>query len=391
VLVGIVSLVLGLDSVLYSVVVPVLPQYARQLQLGPGRAGLLYGCYAVALLAAAPVAGWIGDRRGHWSPLVFGTAGIAVATVGFSVAHAYPLLVMARCLQGASAGAVWTSGIAVMAERVPPARLGGAMGTAMGSLSVGMILGPPLSGLLVTRWGTSAPYNVCAAVALAMAVILPVLIERREPPVSPPVGGPAVLRNPAARSILVGVGLGACALSFLEPMLPLHLAATLGTGPLPIGLLFGLATLTNALASVAVGRLVDRCPDVRPAGAALVVIGAATALVAWPRQLAVIAVLLAVLGIAYAVILVPALPRLAALPVPGAEPGTGRQNLGRVYAAFNIAYAIGMGAGPLTGGVLVARTGTGTAFAVAGVVVAGAGMGDMLRRGRSPSRSAAGR
>jgi MFS family permease len=210
-----------------------------------------------------------------------------------------------------------------------------------------------------------------------LAVVLPALVARQGDRGRGDGGeggrAPTVLRDPAVLSILASVALGAWALSFLEPMLPLHLTATIGAGPLAIGLLFGLATLANAVASVAVGRLSDRCPDARPAGTALVVISAATAAMALPLHLTAVAGLLVVLGVAYAGVLVPALSRLATVVSTGVGPDAGPvgQRLGGVYAAFNIAYAVGMGAGPLIGGVLAARTGTGTAFLVAGVIVAG--------------------
>jgi MFS family permease len=75
------------DSLLYSVVVPVLPSFAHTLGSGPSGISVLYAAYAGALLAATPLLGRLGDRWGHRRPFVIGTFGVAASTVAFAVAQ----------------------------------------------------------------------------------------------------------------------------------------------------------------------------------------------------------------------------------------------------------------------------------------------------------------
>ena len=59
----------------------------------------------------------------------------------------------------------------------------------------------------------------------------------------------------------------------LEPVLPLHLSATLGLGPARIGLLFGVAAVASTVLHPVYGRLVDRWGGRRLTLIGLVLVG----------------------------------------------------------------------------------------------------------------------
>ena len=67
------------DSLLYSVIVPVLPRYAERLGATPFAVGLLFASYAVALLAATPVLAAVSDRVGRRTPLLLGLVQLPTA------------------------------------------------------------------------------------------------------------------------------------------------------------------------------------------------------------------------------------------------------------------------------------------------------------------------
>jgi MFS family permease len=58
------------------------------------------------------------------------------------------MLMVARVLQGCSSAVVWTVGMAVLAETLPPERLGVAMGTVGSVVSLGMVSSPVLGGTI---------------------------------------------------------------------------------------------------------------------------------------------------------------------------------------------------------------------------------------------------
>lgn len=341
-LVAAVSAALFADSLLYSAVVPVLPEYARRHGASTLAIGVLFACYAIGLLATTVPFAALSDRYGRRLPLVLGMLGVTGATVLFALAGSYPGLVLARSLQGVAAAAVWTSGVAWLADRIAPSRLGSAMGVATASMSAGLLVGPPAAGLLVERGGFRLPFLVMAGVtALAgIAQLVPApAVEHRVRST----GFRGLLSARVVRT-LIAVALAAAALSLLEPTLPLELARRFGATPAVIGLLFGIATLAHLVSAPAVGYLSDhhardRLLRLGLAGMALVLPLIALA----PAEVVVAAVLVA-FAVAYSFVLVPALPELATVVRDSSSVG-----YAAVYAAFNIAYAVGMVVGPVAG------------------------------------------
>lgn len=384
------------DSLLYSVVVPVLPAYAGRLGASPTAIGALFASYAAALLLATPVAAAAADRFGRRWPLLLGSLGVAAATLLFALATAYPALLAARAAQGAAAAAVWTGGVALVAELVPPDRLGQAMGGVLASMSAGLIAGPPVGGLLVEAFGPRAPFLACAAVAAAVCLLPAALVRAGRPgqrpgpapdtraaarsgraAAAPAAGLRALLADREIRGPLGAVVLGAAALSMLEPLLPADLAGRLGAGSLAIGLVFGAATLAHGAVSPLVGRLADSCPRARLVPGGLLGMAVTAPFLAGPRSLAAVTTLLVAFAVAYSFVLVPVLSRLAG--VVRDRPGYG---YAAVYGLFNITYAVGMFAGPLAGGAAAAAlTVPGALAGLAGLL----GVGGALLASRRPT------
>ena len=367
------------DSLLYSVIVPVLPRYAERLGATPFAVGLLFASYAVALLAATPVLAAVSDRVGRRTPLLLGLAAVAGATLLFGFATSYPQLVAARSVQGLAAAAVWTVGVALVAESVPPGRLGVCLGTVMASMSAGLVLGPPLGGLLVEAHGYRATFLVCAGVVVGCLLLQVVLVREPSGPREAPVAQRKLLADPALRRTLVAVAAAAASLSMLEPLLPLDLAERYGAGARDIGLVFGAATLAHLLSSPVLGALADRWSARRLMPAGLVAAGVLMPLLWIPRSTPGVAVVLVLFAVAYGLVLVPALPEIGA--VVRAHGGSGYAG---AYGAFNIAYAVGMVAGPVAGSAAASRLTLGPVLVGFGALLAAGGALLMVRR---PARS----
>src|SRR4051794_19916530 len=149
----------------YGLAVPVLPVYALSLGASPATVGALFAVYAGALTLVTPLVGsWV-DRRGPRGPMLVGMLGLAAATLLFAFARGLGGLFVARALQGLSAGVSWTAGLALIATTHPLEQRGKAMGTALASAAIGVLLGPPLGGILFDRWGLRVPFLVAAALA----------------------------------------------------------------------------------------------------------------------------------------------------------------------------------------------------------------------------------
>ena len=85
------------DTVVYSMVVPILPRSADSLGATSAAIGFLFASYAIALLVTLPVFGIVSDRIGRRCPMLWGrlrsTLGIAAVPLA---AYAVILLAMPR-------------------------------------------------------------------------------------------------------------------------------------------------------------------------------------------------------------------------------------------------------------------------------------------------------
>lgn len=354
--IAVACLALFTDMVVYGIAIPVLPLLPATVAAGPAATGLLFASYAVATLAVTPLAGRLVDRTGPRRPLLYGMVGLAAATLLFAYADSFALLLLARVLQGVAAGMSWVAGLALIAASTPIATRGRSMGLAMSMVSVGVLAGPPLGGLLVEAFGTRAPFLVAAALALADGLARYLLV-RTDPPATDDVAGPlAVVRVPGTVSVLVAVLLGAATLAAIEPVLPLHLQTSHGLGPLAVGGLFAVIILTGAVLNPVIGSLVSRVDARILVGAGGVLAAAALAGLGLARPLWLVIIALIALGASNALILAPATTLMGHQGERARPPA-----LGGSYAAFNAAYAAGMFVGPLLGGAATGVAGFGAA------------------------------
>ncbi|KAF9109626.1 hypothetical protein BGX27_007389 [Mortierella sp. AM989] len=164
----VVAMALFTDMVVYGVVVPILPIIVEERLGGSSSAvGLLFACYAIGLLASTPFFAIMSDKyQNRRIPMMVGMLGLAVATVGFSLASNYWVLAIARIGQGSAGGASWTIGLGMLADVYPPDNLGAVMGATMMANAIGFMLGPVIGSYFYEYHGYKAPFIFCAALAI---------------------------------------------------------------------------------------------------------------------------------------------------------------------------------------------------------------------------------
>ena len=98
--------------------------------------------------------GLIVDRlASRRAPFVFSLLLTFASTLGFALATTLPVLLVARLLEGLSTAIVAVVGNALMCNVVEPKRLGRAMGLSSMALSIGLLVGPVLGGVLYEYCG----------------------------------------------------------------------------------------------------------------------------------------------------------------------------------------------------------------------------------------------
>lgn len=349
---ALVTLTLFSDLAVYDMVVPFMQDFARPWGVGERELGLLFGAYAVALLVTIPIAGRLCDRLGAGQALRLGAAGLLLSIVLYATAQGQTMLFVARAVQGASGGMSWTAGLALLAAAFPAERRGRALGIAMAGMSLGTLVGPPIGGLLFDWGGPRMPFAIFAAWTTGLLLLLlltPLPTEPRAAGGSSGSGWPRLHGYVRTAGVVV---IGSMLLSCLEPTLPIDLETRLAVKPEAIGVLFSLAALAYGIASPVAGWAADRWGSGRVMIAGVAASALALPLIALPKTWWTEAAALAGFGFALAFLLAPTLPEIAA-----ACERNGAEAFGAAYAVFNLAYAVGMVAGQVTGGELATVVG----------------------------------
>ncbi|KAJ5065259.1 major facilitator superfamily domain-containing protein [Bipolaris maydis] len=155
------------DLFLYGLIVPVLPFLLKdridipdsQIQ---STISYLLAVYAAASCAASPIAGVLADKfaKSRQLPFLLGLMMLLLSTVLLALGRSVAVLAIARILQGASGGVVWTIGIAIVVETVGQENLGKTMGTLFSFISVAGLFSPIAGGVLYAKTGYKGVFGI---------------------------------------------------------------------------------------------------------------------------------------------------------------------------------------------------------------------------------------
>ncbi|TVR26061.1 MAG: DHA2 family efflux MFS transporter permease subunit [Ilumatobacter sp.] len=137
---------------------------------GPG-VDWVVTAFLIGVVAVQPLTGWAADRVGR--KRVYGASLIvfALGSLLCAVAPGMTLLVAARVVQGAGAGAVMPIGMATVYDLFPPERRGTAMGVWGVAVMAAPAVGPPVGGWMVTAASWRLLFVVFGVIAVAAAVL----------------------------------------------------------------------------------------------------------------------------------------------------------------------------------------------------------------------------
>jgi MFS family permease len=327
-----VAAIVLVDTMFYAAISPLLPYYTHHFHLGKAQAGVLAATYAAGTLIGSLPAGWTAARIGVRATILSGLGLMICASVAFAFARDIALLDAARFVQGIGGAASWSAGLAWLILRAPPNRRAELIGAALTAAIAGALLGPVI-GAAATQ--TSPKLVFLSVAGLGVLLLLWTLNERA--PSTHDSGTPQF--KPALRDRRVVAGMWLTMLSALlygtlAVLAPLRLSH-LGASNVTVGIVFLAAAAAAGVVSPLVGRLADRRGRRLPVLLGLCASTIWVPLLALPRTVALLFVLVVVadplFGVQY--------PPAGALISDGAE-GVG---LGQTYAfgLFNLAWAGG--------------------------------------------------
>lgn len=161
-------LIVLVDILGLTIILPLLPFYAEKLGASAVVVGLLISSYAACQLIAGPILGRISDRVGRRPVLIVSQMGTFVGFLILAGANVLWVVFLSRVIDGLTAGNL-SLAQAYIADVTAPkdrAKSFGVIGIAFG---IGFLIGPAISGFL-SQYGYA--YPILAAAALSAASIL---------------------------------------------------------------------------------------------------------------------------------------------------------------------------------------------------------------------------
>jgi MFS family permease len=282
------------DSIFYTALTPLLPQFVHHLHMSAGAAGLLTACYAIGCLVGTIPAGLLAARIGPRATVLAGLTLVAFATAAFAVIDSPVLLDVARLLEGLGGAGVWSGGLAWVAGGTAPRRRGTVMGQVLAAATAGSMLGPAV-GAAASAVGRGVAFGAVAVLAASMT-----LVCRRIPAADGGTGAgsrglAAAVRDRRVLGTMWLVALPALisgALSVLGSLRLHHL----GAGQAAIGATFLIAAGIQAGVGPVSGRVSDRYGRLAPVCLGLTV--AAVLLVAFGLATAALPAAVLIVGVA---------------------------------------------------------------------------------------------
>ncbi|MFZ5858028.1 MAG: MFS transporter [Chloroflexota bacterium] len=163
-------LVVFIDLLGFSLILPLLPYYAETFQASEFVTGLLVAAYAAAQLIGAPVLGRLSDRFGRRPLLLASIFGTFLGFLLLGFANTLWMLFAARVIDGFTGGnlSIAQAYITDVTDAKDRSKGLGMIGAAFG---LGFIIGPVTGGLL-SQFGYAVPAFVAAAMSFANLILI---------------------------------------------------------------------------------------------------------------------------------------------------------------------------------------------------------------------------
>ncbi len=173
-------LVVFVDLLGFSLILPLLPYYAESFHANAAVTGLLVASYAVAQLIGAPVLGRLSDRYGRRPILLASVLGTFVGFLLLGFAGALWMLFASRIVDGLTGGNLSIAQAYITDVTSPKERAKG-LGMIGAAFGLGFIIGPAAGGLL-SQWGYAVPAFVAAGISFMNLVLIYAWLTESLPP-----------------------------------------------------------------------------------------------------------------------------------------------------------------------------------------------------------------
>jgi MFS transporter, DHA1 family, tetracycline resistance protein len=268
-------LVVFIDLLGFSLILPLLPYFAKTFNASDTEIGLLVAIYAAAQLVGAPILGRLSDRYGRRPVLLISIGGNLLGYILLGFAQGMVMLFVARFLAGITAAniSVAQAYISDITDAKNRSKGLGMIGAAFG---LGFIIGPAAGGALSTL-GYSVPAFLSAGLGvinlILVALWLPesLIPERRAALAKMPAksalsaqGLLAALRRPITGPLLHTRFFYGLAFSIFQTIFALYALARFGVNAQNTGFILAYVGVLSVITQgFIVGKLTARYPESR--------------------------------------------------------------------------------------------------------------------------------
>ena len=266
--IGVIFTTILIDFIGFSILIPVLPRFARTLGIDAFYIGLITALYALGLVLFLPLWGWISDRVGRRPVLLVSLLGTACSFVLLALAGSLAAVLVARFLGGFFGASIGTAQ-AYMTDLTDEDSRAQGMGVIGAASGVGIVLGTALGGVLGS-FDPSLPFYATAAVAAANFALAAFALPESKAAAPARTGMSGLLRALVPAPLLVAASVHGrkqrmylylflhifFAFSAIESMFPLYAAARFDWGELQTGLFMAaVCVVLGGSQGLLVGRL----------------------------------------------------------------------------------------------------------------------------------------
>ncbi len=154
----------------FMIMMPLGPEFIRMFAISDASFGLLVSAYTLAAGASGLLAATYLDKYDRKKLLLVLYSLFGLATLACGLATNYETLITARVLAGAFGGVLAALAHTIVADVIPFARRGRAMGVVMTSFSVSTVAGVPLGLYLAAHFSWHIPFFAIAAMVALLVI-----------------------------------------------------------------------------------------------------------------------------------------------------------------------------------------------------------------------------
>ena len=248
----------------FMIMMPLGPQLMRLFQIGPDQFSMAVSAYTISAgISGIAGAFWL-DRLDRKQALLLMYGGFLVGTLCCALAPSYLLLVTARIVTGAFGGILGAIVFSIVADTIPEARRGSAMGIVSTSFSMASVFGVPFGLYLATLLSWHAPFYAIVIIgAIIYAILFKVLppmrshFEHHHLHTSRWANVMAVLTDPVVRRSLLFMVLLMFGQFSIIPFISPYMVANVGISEQYLPFIYFFGGAATIVSSPLVGKISD--------------------------------------------------------------------------------------------------------------------------------------